>query len=282
MNKVLQGSGGASDLYDDTDAIALYMLAGPDCVRILDEFENIHKLPNGTTNHHEQAHHLQLTFLKDIKSFMKVVTEMGNPFLATGHELVALDTCDVMENEVAMSLSKITELGKTLHSEYVDTRLTNATVPVSHTIKRNNSFTFSNRPDTRKKGEKVGMLKQNTTLITQLFLSLQSRPEADMVDFFKYENQREPPSLSDRGLLRAGNKSDILTCIKAPTARVCTARQVSVMFFDMAAIIHMVRPTRAVTFAEYVSLNVVPFLENQLTSTVKRVDAIWDTYPESH
>ena len=82
------------------------------------------------------------------------------------------------------------------------------------------------------------MLKQNTTLITQLFLSLQSRPEADMVDFFKYENQREPPSLSDRGLLRAGNKSDILTCIKAPTARVCTARQVSVMVFDMAAIIH--------------------------------------------
>ena len=61
---------------------------------------------------------------------------------------------------------------------------------------------------------------------------------------------------------------------------VCTARQVSVMVFDMAAIIHMVRPTRAVTFAEYVSLNVVPFLENQLTSTVKHVDAIWDTYPE--
>ena len=43
--------------------------------------------------------------------------------------------------------------------------------------------------------------------------------------------------------------------------------------------IHMVHPTRAVTFAEYVSLNVVPFLENQMTSTVQRFDAIWDTYP---
>ena len=48
---------------------------------------------------------------------MKVVTELGNPFLTTGHELVALDTCDVMENIVAMSLSKITEAGKTLHSK---------------------------------------------------------------------------------------------------------------------------------------------------------------------
>ena len=121
---------------------------------------------------------------------MKVVTEMGNPFLATGHELVALETCDAMENVVAMSLSKITEVqgavGKTLHSEYVDTRLTNATVPVFRTIKRNRLFTFSNPPDTRMKAEKVRMLKQNTILITQRFISLQSRPEADMVDFFKY------------------------------------------------------------------------------------------------
>ena len=88
-----------------------------------------------------------------------------------------------MENVVAVSLSKITKVGKTIHLEYVDTRLTNTTVPVSHTIKRNRFFTFSNRPDTRKKGEKDGMLIQ-ITFITQLFISLQSRPEADMVDLF--------------------------------------------------------------------------------------------------
>ena len=46
---------------------------------------------------------------------MKVVTEMGNPFLATRHELATLDTCDVMENVVAMALYKITEVGKILH-----------------------------------------------------------------------------------------------------------------------------------------------------------------------
>ena len=86
------------------------------------------------------------------------------------------------------------------------------------------------------------MLKQ-ITLITKLFISLQSRPEADMVDFFKYENQREPSSLSDCGLLGAGNKLDILVCIRAPIACVCTARQVLPMVFDMAVIIHMVRPT---------------------------------------
>ena len=106
---------------------------------------------------------------------------MGNPFLATAHELAALDTYDVMENVVAMSLSKITEVGKTLHSEYVDTRLTNATVPFSCTIKINRLFTFSHRSDTRKKGE-----------ITQLFISLQSRPEAEMVDFFNIKTNENP------------------------------------------------------------------------------------------
>ena len=47
-------------------------------------------------------------------------------------------------------------------------------------------------------------------LITQLFLSLQSCPDADIAEFFKFENQRELPSLADRASLRSGKKSDIL------------------------------------------------------------------------
>ena len=35
------GNGGASDLYDDTDAIPLFMLTGPDCVRMIEEFERV-------------------------------------------------------------------------------------------------------------------------------------------------------------------------------------------------------------------------------------------------
>ena len=45
------------------------------------------------------------------------------------------------------------------------------------------------------------------------------------------------------------------------------------VFFYMAAIIHMVRPTRAENVS--LGLNVVYFLENQLTSTVELVNAIW-------
>ena len=50
----------------------------------------------------------------------------------------------------------------------------------------------------------------------------------------------------------------------------------------MAAIIHMVPPTRALTFNEYVPLHIVPFLKAQMTTTVQRIDAVWDTYPEQN
>ena len=176
---------------------------------------------------------------------MKVMTAMGNHFLATGHELIALHTRAVMDPAVAISLSQIHEVGQALHEDYVNKRLDKVTVPLSDTIKRNNKLTFANRPDPHKKESKVGILKQNTMLITQLFLSLKSRPDSDMAEFFKFENQREPPALSDRSSLRAGTKSDILKCINATAGRDNSAKQVTVQVVDMAAIIHMVPPTKA-------------------------------------
>ncbi len=49
----------------------------------------------------------------------------------------------------------------------------------------------------------------------------------------------------------------------------------------MPAVVHMVRPTRAATFSDYVHMHVVPFLKSHLTPSVERVDAVWDVYPET-
>ena len=59
---------------------------------------------------------------------------------------------------------------------------------------------------------------------------------------FKIENQHDTPSLADQGLLRTGNKSDILHCFQAPVGRVASARLATVVVLDMAAVVHMVRP----------------------------------------
>ena len=44
----------------------------------------------------------------------------------------------------------------------------------------------------------------------------------------------------------------------------------------------MVPPTRALTFNGYVPLHIVPFLKAHMTTTVQRIGAVWDTYPEQN
>ena len=87
--------------------------------------------------------------------FVKVVGQLGNPFGATSLELVALDTQNVMEESVVASLSEIREVGHTVHAAYVRERLEDSSVPISDTIKRNNLLTFANRPELRKKAERM-------------------------------------------------------------------------------------------------------------------------------
>ena len=53
-----------------------------------------------------------------------------------------------------------------------------------------------------------------------------------------------------------------------------SARLATVAVLDMTAVVHMVRPTSAKTFADYATQDIVPFLEYQITHTVERIDAM--------
>lgn len=155
-------------------------------------------------------------------------------------------------------------------------------LPVTITLKHQKVLTFANHPMKTKKGSEVGTSQRYTALLIQLFLSLQSRPDADMKDFCHYYYQKDPPSLSYQGPLRPHNKSDILECLKAPTGHSATAKAATVVVFDMTAVVHMVRPTSVNTFTDYVPKYLVPFLMVQLGQSATRVDAVWDTYPEEN
>ena len=101
-----------------------------------------------------------------------------------------------------------------------------------------------------------------------------------MDDFFRNENQREPPSLSNRGQLRSGTKSDILGCISGIPASVRNegTKAASVVVLDMAAVIHIVKPLRVKVFGEYTYMQIGPYLESHMAPETTRVDAVWDTY----
>ncbi|KAJ8408791.1 hypothetical protein AAFF_G00246090 [Aldrovandia affinis] len=162
--------------------------------------------------HPESSAAEQKKFLNHLKALCDLVKDdkVVNPFKEMGPDLITLDTGEVMDHEISNCLREAPNIGKAMFMEFVRDRIEKATKPFSDVIPRANLFTFTNRPavDLKKGANKLGSAKANTALVTKLFLSLQARPE-----FFKHENQREPPSLSDQGKLLSGTKSDILGCL---------------------------------------------------------------------
>ena len=90
-NKNLQAHDGAVGLYENPEALTLFMLVSPDCTRCIEEFETVLDTTTSGTAHHEEAGALQAKFRTDVLAFVEVAEQLGNPF-NSGTELVALHT----------------------------------------------------------------------------------------------------------------------------------------------------------------------------------------------
>lgn len=113
-----------------------------------------------------------------------------------------------------------------------------------------------------------------------MFLNIQARPEANMLDFFAHENQQDPPSLSDNDKLYQGAKSCLLECLPGmpKPGKNKAADNATALMLDMPAVIHMVQPKRATQFSEYTPMHLLPFIDHQKTGKCTRVDGLWDRY----
>ena len=162
-----------------------------------------------------------------------------NPFNETSSEVITLNPGEVMDPAMVVCLKNALTIGKK--------------------VIQINLYTFSNRPpaDLNKGADKLGSAKAKAALVTKLFLSLQARPEADIDAFFKHENQRETPSLSDRGKPRQGAKSDSIACLPGIPAsdRSKAVKEATVVILDMAVVIHIIKPQRTRIFGEYTQMH---------------------------
>ena len=124
-----------------------------------------------------------------------------------------------MDDNQAETLCNAYEAGKKQHAKYVQDRLIDCKEPITDTISKLSIPTFATHSVTKNKDkEKLKNIKRDSTLVTQMFLSLRSRPDLDDADFFRFENQKTPPSLADsNGQMRTGKKSDILACLPIST-----------------------------------------------------------------
>ena len=124
----------------------------------------------------------------------------------------------------------------------------------------------------------ISSLKSDVSLFSRLFIACQSR-DGNLEEFFLHENQAYPPSLSQHGKLRLGNKSDLLHCLENSIElnENLAVSNLDVVILDGAAVVNFLKPHTARTFDEY-ALNVfLPYIFSQLKKAI-RVDVVWDQY----
>ena len=142
-----------------------------------------------------------------------------------------------------------------------------------------NMLPLFSTPKKRQKTKAQQMMAEvigDRNLFSKLYVACQVR-DGNLEEFFTYENQSCPPSLSDRGKLRLGKKSDVLHCLEDEIEAEDTNPLCDVIALDVAAIVSMLKPGSAKTFQDYVRDVFLPYVKPQVDKA-QRVDIVWDDY----
>ena len=103
----------------------------------------------------------------------------------------------------------------------------------------------------------ISTIKEQQSKATHILYSANfGRTITDSV--FAHESSTYPPSLTTRGKMHHGNKSEILDCIvpkELPRQRPVTTAAV----LDGAVLIQMIRPRNSSTFGDYFKQQLVPY-----------------------
>ncbi len=277
-NELVKGSGGAVGLTENPSAFKKWMIAGPEQARFITEFEREYMHATEENNHHhEEDLSTQKTFKEQSLGLAQIICDMSNPFLDDGPELLALDSRNVIDSSVAETIRTIEALGKKQYDSYNKSVITDHTRSIHEPIKRNTLPLFRRQePKTKTKHEgQISMLKDDVALFSRLYIVMQHR-NGDMNAFFTHENHPYPPSISERGKLRLGKKSDLLDMLKQSTQN-NSPTIFDVKVLDGAAVVHLLPIINIATFDEYAADIFVPHITIQLNNS-NRVDVVWDTY----
>ena len=211
---------------------------------------------------------------------MKVIEEMGSPFLEESSDLLRIDTKDIADIEAVKSMRDTHDVGKYQFDKFVKDRLHDRSTPLNDTLHKNKIMIFKPRSVKTQvpKTSQVKSLKNECALFAQLYISSQAR-HGNMDEFFKHENQPYPPSLSQGGSLRATSKSVLLSCFEKVATSQKNQPKCDVLIIDGATVVHMLKPDniQCQTVGDYAQKMFVPYIEQQLTHH-ERVDIVWDEY----
>ena len=280
-NALVKGDGGAIGLTENPQALARWMLSGPEVAMVVQDFEDVAKLGirQETFIHHEQTNSVQDAFIENVRKLVTVYEEMGNPFLEESEDLLTLDSQEIADEATVHTVREIEKIGRKQYEEFVTKRLIEKSQSIHEPIKSNKLSLFRSPPVRERSRSQltVQSLKNDRELFSRLFISCQTRG-GDLLNFFEHENQQAPPSLSDFGKQRIADKSNLLPALEG-LIPVDEEREMhtQVAVIEGSVMVHMLMPIGCKTFDDYAEQKVMPYAL-KILQDVTRVDIIFDVY----
>lgn len=246
----------------------------------MEEFEKIADKISALSTHHEEYHSFQEHFAAKCVALKEAFLHFDNPFKIDNNELICLDTRVVIEKEGRDILYTLEEKGVTLYKDFVNDRLVRRTKSVYDSISKQHTNIFMQRKKIAGPSTILSTLKEDVHLFSRLFIISTAR-DLDLNEFFQYENNNFPPSLSLNGVLRPGLKAQLTTILeKLVTSNVRDTPVCSSVVFDGAALAYLVKPKPNLsTFEDYCNTQLKPYLLTVANEVkAERIDLVWDMY----
>ena len=199
LNKAIKGDGGVKGLFNNSDALAKWMIAGPELSRIVQQFESSMWGSEDFELHHEEAFHRQRSFLNYVQSLISTFQKLENPFKDDGFHLYRLSSKEIIQTESVESMKNAFETGKVQFETFWTERV-QGEKPLMDTLCKNKLVLFKNCLPVPKSKQKMQItsLKTDCNLLSRLYIGSTAR-EGNLEEFFSHENQATPPSISCMG-----------------------------------------------------------------------------------
>ena len=191
LNALIKGDGGAVGLTENDAALNRWTIAGPQTLRIVDEFEkNLTSGSHQDRRHHEQTPACQKRYARDVKNLVEVLEEYSCPFSeTTTDDLLSLDTHIVADKAVYSTVKNAYDLGTSQLEKFFKERFSGS-VSIQEPLARNKLPLFTFKPASKKRSAnqlKVAELKTDCQLFSRLYIACQAR-DGDLKEFFSHEN----------------------------------------------------------------------------------------------
>ena len=137
-NALVKGSGGAVGLTENPVAFRRWMVAGPEQARLLTEFESqyLHDDVDDNLHHHEHGLASQKAFKREVNNLADTMTNMGNPFLEDGSELLILDSHECASDLISNTVRNVQQIGLEKYQKFVDDVLQTRNVSIHQPLKK--------------------------------------------------------------------------------------------------------------------------------------------------